>query len=181
MLTVGIYKSPVLSVKYSRYLKTLQERTLFKDKKIIYYLKKKIKIFTAKMILSFFVLAIMVFVVEPVVAIHNLMTRAERLTIFGDEESVPEYKLYAIDLPGLRQRRESNDDIKLTVEIEGKELHLHFKPTEGKLISRYTPVWSAITDEKAYMNIRYKPLPNVSIFFLKRKSRKLSERIFVNL
>ena len=122
------------------------------------------------MIFSFFIVAIMVFVVEPVVAIHNRMTRAERLRIFGDEVSVPEYKLYSIDLPGARQRRESNDGIKLTVEIKGKEHNLNFKPTEGKLISRYTPVWSAITDETAYMNIRYDPLPKVGIFFFQDKS-----------
>ena len=122
------------------------------------------------MIFSFFVLAIMVFIVEPVVAIHNRMTRAERLRIFGDEESVPEYKLYSIDLPGARQRRESNDGIKITVEIKGKERNLNFKPTEGQLISRDTPVWSAITDETAYMDIRYDPLPEVGIFFFKDKS-----------
>ena len=112
----------------------------------------------------------MVFVVEPVVAIHNRMTRAERLRIFGDEETVPEYKLYSIDLPGKRQRRESNDEIKLTVEIKGKELNLNLKPTEGQLISRYTPVWTAKTDKKAYMKTRYDPLPKVSFSFLKEKS-----------
>ena len=118
------------------------------------------------MIFSFFVLAIMVFVVEPVVAIHNRMTRAERLRIFGDEKSVPEYKLYSIDLPGARQRRESNDGIKLTVEMKGKEHNLNLKPTDGQLISRYTPVWSAMTNKSAYMDIRYEPLPEVGIFFL---------------
>ena len=119
------------------------------------------------MIFILFVLVIIVSVVEPVVAIHNLMTRAERLEIFGDEESVPEYQLYPIDLPGARQWREFNDEIKLTVEIKGKKYNLNFKPTEGKLISRYTPVWLAITDRRAYMNIRYEPLPEVSIFYLK--------------
>ena len=121
------------------------------------------------MIFSFFVLAIMVFIVKPVVAIPKLMTPNEGLQVFGDRESVPEYKIYPIDLPGARQRRESNDEGKMTMEIKGKE-HLNLKPTEGQLISRYTPIWSAKTDKKPDMNIRYDPLAKVSIFFLKEKS-----------
>lgn len=67
-----------------------------------------------------------------------------------------------MSISGMRRRRAADEDIQLTVELNGTEINLDLKPTTGYLVTKYTPVWSAVSDNNAYKNIRYDPLATVS-------------------
>ncbi|XP_043284836.1 A disintegrin and metalloproteinase with thrombospondin motifs 5-like [Venturia canescens] len=112
-----------------------------------------------------FFLGLVEIMVDPAGAflsnIHEQMSSAEIFETFGTAaDSIPDYEVFPITLPELRRRRNADNEIKMSLTLNGTKVALKFKPSGGYLASKYTPVLSAITDEKAYHGIRYEPLPN---------------------
>ncbi|XP_043284849.1 A disintegrin and metalloproteinase with thrombospondin motifs 16-like [Venturia canescens] len=91
--------------------------------------------------------------------IHEQMTSAEIFETFGSD-SIPDYQVFEVTLPGMRRKRNVDKEFRMSFELNGTKVDLKLKSTEGHLASKYTPVWLAISDPKAYNSIRYEPQPN---------------------
>lgn len=51
--------------------------------------------------------------------------------------------------------------INLKIDLNGKEIVLNLTQTSGYLVTKYKPVWLAVSDPAAYNDVRYEPLPRV--------------------